>query len=77
MILNLSGLSFKAHSPSSFQLLSIRGDMKISDAGAQVFVRFTGERWAIDYCAPDGHVVSRGFSSRDAAVNLIADRVSA
>ena len=71
MNINLSGLTFKAHSPSHFELLSVNDDV---GAGATVAVRFNGFKWWIDYCEPGGHTVSRMFPSRDAAVELIAGR---
>lgn len=71
MILNLAGLDFKAHSPSDLQLLTI-DDLGTGDT---VHVRFLNPQWAIEYRQPNGHIVTRIFPSRDAAINLIAERV--
>lgn len=80
MILNLAGLDFKAHSPSSFQLLTI-DDLGTGDT---VHVRFlwpspSGSpgpgKWVIEYRQPNGHTVTRIFPSRDAAIELIASRI--
>lgn len=71
MNINLSGLTFRAHSPSHFELLSVNDDV---GTGARVAVIFTGKTWAIDYSAPGKPAISRMFPSRDAAVQLIADR---
>ena len=70
MNINLSGLTFRAHSPSHFELLSVNDDV---GAGATVAIRFNGMAWLIDYSAPGTHI-ERIFKSRDAAVQLIADR---
>lgn len=70
MLINLSGLSFHAHSPSLLELMSVRRDV---DPGARVFVRYNGFKWVIHYKSPVSDV-TRFFPSRDAAVALIADR---
>ena len=70
MNIELSGLTFRAHSPSRFELLSVNDDV---GAGATVAVLFNGLTWAIDYSAPGTHV-QRAFPSRDAAIELIAGR---
>jgi hypothetical protein len=81
MILTLAGLAFKAHSPSDLQLISLRDDVGTGDT---VHVRFnlpspSGSpgpgKWVIEYRQPNGHSVTRVFPSRDAAINLIAERV--
>lgn len=70
MILNLSGLSFHAHSPSLLELMSIRRDV---EDDARVFVAFDGYTWQVDYRSPRSRI-TRPFKSRDAAVQMIADR---
>lgn len=72
MILNLAGLNFKAHSPSDLQLISLRDGVSTGDT---VHVRFLNPKWVIEYRQPNGHTVTRIFPSRDAAINLIAERV--
>lgn len=71
MILHLNGLAFKAHSPSDLELISVRDD--IDDPTASVRVKFNGARWMIDYRSRRSNV-QRVFPSRDAAIQLIADR---
>lgn len=71
MILHLNGLAFKAHSPSDLELVSVRDD--IDDPTASVRVRFNGCKWWIEYRSRNSNV-NRMFSSRDAAIQLIADR---
>lgn len=73
MILNLAGLDFKAHSPSNFQLLSVRDDVGNSDT---VHIRYLNPKWVIEYRQLNGHTVTRIFPSRDAAIDLIASRAS-
>lgn len=46
MILSLSGLNFKAHSPSDLQLVSVRDDV---GSGDTVHVRFLNPKWVIEY----------------------------
>ena len=70
MNLHLQGLTFKAHSPSLLELLSVRDDV---GSDARVFIGFTGTAWQIHYMAPPVDVV-RFFPSRDAAISLIASR---
>lgn len=72
MLINLSGLSFHAHSPSLLELMSVRRDV---DPGARVFVAFNGKRWMIDYRSRQA-CIQRPFKSRDAAVQMIADRAA-
>lgn len=71
MILNLSGLAFKAHSPSDLQFMSLRDDV---GTGGTVHVRFLNPKWVIEYRQPNGHTVTRIFPSRDAAIDLIVSR---
>lgn len=74
MILSLAGLDFKAHSPSNFQLVSVRDDVGTGDT---VHIRFLDPKWVIEYRQSNGHTVTRIFPSRDAAVELIASQRSA
>lgn len=71
MNIQLQGLTFKAHSPSDLELVSVTND--IDDPTASVRVRYNGLRWFIDYKAKNTHV-TRIFPSRDAAIALIAAR---
>lgn len=71
MILHINGLAFKAHSPSDLELISVRDD--IDDPTASVRVRFNGYKWWIEYRSRNSNV-NRMFSSRDVAIQLIADR---
>jgi hypothetical protein len=67
----IEGLDFAIHSPSCYELMSIRNDVGSKD---RVFVEFDGGVWNIAYHAADGHVVSRAFAGRDYAIRMIADR---
>ena len=70
MKIQLAGLTFQTNSPSHFELLS-RNELHEGDS---VSIAFDGVMWRIDYCQPGRLPISRVFSSRDAAVRLIADR---
>ena len=70
--IQIDGLVFRAHSPSCYQLLSVRDD--VGD-GAEVYVRYDGRRWGIHYYA-DRVNIFRPFPTRDAAIALIAARVA-
>ncbi len=69
MTRSIAGALWHVHSPSMFEL--------VSDLKARVYVVFDGLGWSLLYMAEDGHTVSRGFASRDAAFALLADRQSA
>ena len=72
MLIELQGLTFRAHSPSDFELVSVRQDA--DDPSARVWLRYNGfQKWYIDYRS--GRVnLTRVFNSRDAAVELLAER---
>lgn len=72
MQIELSGLTFRAVSPSHFELLSVRDDI---GSGAKVYVRFNGEHWVTECVMPNGHAVSKAFRSREAAVDIITGRI--
>ena len=72
MNIELSGLTFRAVSPSHFELLSVRDDL---DSGARVFVCYNGFKWAVRVQQPNGHTISRVFNSRAAAIDIIAGRI--
>lgn len=72
-LIQIEGLSFRVHSPSNFELLSVRDD--IVDPDACVRVCFDGETWMVDYRSSMTHL-QRPFKSRDAAIALIVDRRS-
>lgn len=79
MIRYMDGLAFKVHSPSCYELLSVRDD--VGDEG-QVFIRYEDAGigaprpyWFIHYISPVTNV-RRAFKTRDAAVSMISDRRS-
>lgn len=72
MIVNISGLTFYTASPSEYELISVRRDV---DPTAVVKIRYNGFKWWIDYQSPNGSI-RRPFPSRDAAIQLIADRAA-
>ncbi len=72
----LDGLTFRVHSPSCYELLSVREDIE----GGKVLITYEpGDNgaprpyWYIHYRSP-GVNLSRAFRTRDAAVAMIADR---
>ena len=69
MIRSLGSCLWHVHSPSLFEL--------VSDRPERVYIIFDGAGWSLTYMAEDGHTVSRGFKSRDAAIGLIAGRMQA
>lgn len=72
MTLELSGLTFRATSPSRFELLSLRDDI---GSGAKVWVEYNGSSWAVTVRMPSGHGITRLFHSRAAAIDIIAGRI--
>lgn len=70
MIRTIDGLTFKVHSPSLLELVSVRDDI---DDPATVSVCFVGHAWVIDYQS-SRHSVQRLFPSREAAIGMIASR---
>jgi hypothetical protein len=73
MITHLQGLDFRVHSPSCFELLSVRRDV---DPTARVVIAYNGFKWWLHYERARVPVASRMFPSRDAAIALIAERAS-
>lgn len=72
MIRTIGGLEYRVHSPSTYELLSVKND---AGAGDRVFVFLNAfGRWCIKYSHGDGGDVIRPFASRDAAFQMIADR---
>lgn len=72
MNIQLQGLTFRAHSPSDLELVSVRDD--IDDPTASVRIKYLGVRmWCICYQSKTSNV-ERIFKSRDAAVAMIAER---
>lgn len=67
MILHLSNIAFRVHSPSMYEFVHSQGDDR-------VFVRYTGQTWLVQYCYASGKTIQRTFNSRDAAIDLIASR---
>ncbi len=67
MQITLADLPFRVHSPSMFEYMHSQGDDR-------VLIRYTGEKWAIEYHYANGAVARRLFNSRHAAVELIASR---
>ncbi len=70
--INLEGLTFRVHSPSAFELLSVRDDVS---SDAEVYVRYDGKRWGIHYLAATANIW-RPFASREAAIAMIASRAA-
>ncbi len=70
MIRTLQDLTFRVHSPSCYELISVRHDV---EDDAQVFVLFAAGTWAIHYRSAHTNVC-RPFKTRDAAIALIRDR---
>ena len=70
MILHFQDLAFKVHSPSLYELASVRDDV---GSEAKVYVEYTGRTWLIHYRSPTADI-SRPFKSRDAAIELIRNR---
>ena len=67
----IEGLDFAIHSPSCYELVSIRRDVDRND---RVFVVFDGSVWNIAYHAENREPVHRAFAGRDYAIRMIADR---
>ncbi len=74
MIRAIDNLLWRIHSPSSFELLSIQGD--IDDPDVRVFVRFDGGGWLLQYWSPKGVNVGVPFASRDDAVRQVGRMAS-
>ena len=72
-----AGLRFQVHSPSQYELLSIRDDI---GQGDRVFVMFTSHGWGILYHVTtqsgSSHNIFRPFASREAAIAMIASRAA-
>ena len=68
MLIELQGLTFRAHSPSDFELVSVRQDVDDPTAAVRLF-----QKWYIDYRSARVNL-TRVFNSRDAAVELLAER---
>lgn len=67
----ISGLAFKVHSPSLFELADTYEDTVI----ACVALCLVGRLWYIDILMKKGHSHHRGpFPSRDAAAAMLANR---
>ena len=69
----IDDLVFAAHSPSCYELLSVRDDV---GADARVYVRFDGKSWGIHYHAASTNIW-RPFASREAAIAMLAQRRAA
>ncbi len=74
MIRSLNGLTWRIHSPSSFELLSTMDD--VDDPDVRVFVRFDGYDWLLQYWSPKGVNAGVPFATRNEAIQQVGRMAS-